>query len=242
SGEFSDMIDVLLFPDVEASVIAKGQPGPSYWGRFVPLPPEYSGGIDEWKEPEGAEHAKKTRKDPAVETITGGERIKDWVGKGGTVVALDSSAEYVIDLFELPVTNVLADLDHSDFVCPGSTLRVEVDTGHPLGWGLRPEEAVYFADSPAFKTRVPDPRFDRRVVARYPDSEADILLSGYIDGAEHLERRAAVVELTVGDGRIVLIGFRAQHRGQPLRTFKLLFNALYGIGDAEASSAAADGS
>jgi hypothetical protein len=37
-----------------------------------------------------------------------------------------------------------------------------------------------------------------------------------------------VVDLRVGKGRVVLIGFRAQHRGQPLRTFKLLFNALLG--------------
>jgi glutamine amidotransferase-like uncharacterized protein len=96
---------------------------------------------------------------------------------------------------------------------------------------MRPEEAIYFADSPAFKTRVPDPRFDRRVIARYPDHEADILLSGYIEGADHLERRAAVVEFTIGEGRVILIGFRAQHRGQPLRTFKLLFNALYGVNE-----------
>ena len=94
---------------------------------------------------------------------------------------------------------------------------------------MRDDEAIYFADSPAFKTRVPDPRFDRHVVARYPDHVRDILLSGYLEGGEILERRAAVVEYRVGEGRVVLIGFRAQHRGQPLRTFKLLFNALYDV-------------
>lgn len=52
-------------------------------------------------------------------------------------------------------------------------------------------------------------------------------MSGYLKGGELLERRAAVVELKVGKGRVVLIGFRAQHRAQPHRTFKLLFNALY---------------
>ena len=65
------------------------------------------------------------------------------------------------------------------------------------------------------------------MIARYPDDEADIPVSGYIKGADLLERRAAVVEYRVGEGRVVLIGFRPQHRAQTVRTFKLLFNSLY---------------
>ncbi|MBD3853067.1 MAG: hypothetical protein IFK93_17285, partial [Acidobacteria bacterium] len=53
------------------------------------------------------------------------------------------------------------------------------------------------------------------------------LLSGYLEGGKLLEKRAAVVEIEVGKGRVILIGFRAQHRAQPVRTFKLLFNTLY---------------
>ncbi len=225
SGSFTELADVVLFPDLEPSVISKGEPGPGYWGPFVPLPPAYSGGIDEWPAADG-EPTKN-----GETTTPGGQRIKQWVEGGGTVVALSSSTDYFIKLFDLPIENVLAKVPRSEFLCPGSTLRVEVDTSHPLGWGMRAEEAVYFAGSPAFKTRVPDPRFDRRVIARYPDDDKDLLLSGYLEGGDHLERRAAVVEVTVGDGRVVLIGFAAQHRGQPLRTFKLLFNALYDLPD-----------
>jgi hypothetical protein len=148
---------------------------------------------------------------------------------GGTVVALDDAADYFIDLLGLPVTNVLA--EGHEVNAPGSTLRILVDTTQPLGYGLRAEEAAYFADSPAFDTAVPDARFDRRVVARYPDDERDVLASGYLAGGAALERRAAVVDLKVGKGRVVLIGFRPQHRGQTLRTFKLLFNALYRVGE-----------
>ena len=143
------------------------------------------------------------------------------------MVALDSSTGYFIELFELPVTNVLEDVSSEEFYCPGSMLRLEIDTEHPLGFGLREAEAGYFAGSPAFRTWVPDARFTRRVVARYPSHRDDIPISGYLKGAELLERRAAVVEFQVGEGKIVLIGFRAQHRAQPHRTFKLLFNALH---------------
>jgi glutamine amidotransferase-like uncharacterized protein len=108
-------------------------------------------------------------------------------------------------------------------------LRVEMNLDSPLSFGMRAEEAVYFAGSPAFRTQVPDPRFGRKVIARYPDDDKDILVSGYLEGGDLLEKRAAVVDFTVGEGHVILIGFRAQHRAQPVRTFKLLFNTLYSL-------------
>jgi hypothetical protein len=36
-----------------------------------------------------------------------------------------------------------------------------------------------------------------------------------------------VVDVPLGKGRVVLLGLRAQHRGQSHATFKLLFNAIY---------------
>ena len=235
SGEFRDTVDVMLFPDVDKSVIATGQPAEDSPRRrwWTPLPPAYAGGIDSWSDDETddekASRKKKKAKDDEEPKTKGGDRIKDWVEAGGTVVALDSSADYFIDLFQLPIRNVLAKLGTDAFDCPGSMLRVQIDTEHPLTFGMRPEEAIYFARSPAFGTRVPDARFDRRVVARYPANDKDVLISGYLKGAEHLEKRAAAVEFSVGRGRVVLIGFRAQHRAQPHRTFKLLFNALYDL-------------
>jgi hypothetical protein len=226
SGEFRSAVDVLLFPDISPDIIARGEPGKDsrYRRWWTPLPPEYSGGIDTSREPDEEDEERQEGK-----PIKGGKRIKQWVEAGGTVVALDSSSQYFIDLFDLPVTNILAGVPSDDFNCPGSTLRVEMNTESPLSFGMRPQEAIYFAGSPAFRTRVPDPRFARTVVARYPDDDEDILISGYLEGAEFLAKRAAVVEFEVGKGKVILIGFRAQHRAQPVRTFKLLFNSLYSL-------------
>jgi hypothetical protein len=231
SGEFTEVADVVLFPDVDKDVIASGKPR-SREGRYrwwTPLPPRWAGGIDTWPTADGTEATTR-------QTDRGGARIKHWVEQqGGTVVALDSATAYFIELFGLPVHDVLAEVERDRFDCPGSMLRILMDTTHPLAWGLRSEEAAYFARSPAFRTRLPGPRIDRRVVARYPRDAKDILVSGYLEGGELLERRAAVVDLQVGAGRVVLIGFRAQHRAQPLRTFKLLFNALYELAPAPAT-------
>jgi hypothetical protein len=229
SGEFADKVDVLLFPAVESDILAGGKPKDETAARLAsPLPPAYAGGLDKGAAPAAGDGGHKKAAGRAQEG--GGARIKSWVEGGGTVVALDSSADYFIDLFGLPVTNVLA--KGGKVEAPGSMLRILVDTSQPLAYGMQPEEAAYFADSPAFATSVPDGRFDRRVVARYPEDERDVLVSGYLAGGEALKRRAAVVDLRVGKGRVILIGFRPQYRAQTLRTFKLLFNALYLVGDA----------
>ena len=205
-GSFKGKADVLLFPDVSAAIIRTGEPdNPEFRRWWTPLPPKYSGGL----EPEGE------------------EALKKWVEKGGTVVGMDASTAYLLEIFELPVTNVLKDVGRDEFSAPGTMLRIDVDTYHPMGYGLRPEEAAYFSNSTAFQTSVPDARFKRHVIARFPGHRDDIPVSGYVKGADLLEKRAAVVEFRVGKGRVVLIGFRPQHRAQTLRTFKLLFNALY---------------
>lgn len=205
-GSFQGKVDVVLLPSVDPAILDKGEPGSAEARRFwEPLPPPYAGGI-------GTE---------------GGAKLKKWVEDGGTLVALDASTGYAIDLFGLPVRNVLDRVPEEQFHVPGSMLRILMDTGHPLSYGMSAEEVAYFADSPAFQTSPTDARVERRVVATYPADAEDILVSGYLKGGEKLEQKAAVVEYKVGKGRIVLIGFRPQHRAQPHRTFKLLWNALY---------------
>jgi glutamine amidotransferase-like uncharacterized protein len=85
------------------------------------------------------------------------------------------------------------------------------------------ESAVFFARSRVFEVAPGTPGVS--VVARYP--ERDILMSGYAQGEERIAGKAALVEARVGNGRVVMFGFRPQHRAQPHQTFKPLFNALY---------------
>ena len=170
---------------------------------FVELPPEYSGGLEK----------------------DGAAALKDFVEKGGTLVALGSSSEYAIDELSLPVRNAIA--RGSEFSVTGSLLRAEVASGHPVTYGLPREVALFQDEALAFDTVLPGPEMERRVLASYPAAAQDVLLSGWVRAPELVTRKAAAVALGYGKGKVVLLGFRPQYRAQTPGTFPFLFNALY---------------
>jgi ribosomal protein S18 acetylase RimI-like enzyme len=106
---------------------------------------------------------------------------------------------------------------------PGSVLRVLVDASHPIARGMPDTAAVYFTNSVTFDVPAGSAV---RTIARYPERGEDILLSGFLQGAGAIAGKAAAVEAAVGEGRVVMFGFRPQYRGQSYGTFKMLFNAL----------------
>jgi hypothetical protein len=143
------------------------------------------------------------------------------VEAGGTLVAMDRAAELPIAAFGLPVRNVTAGVPPSEFYVPGSILRIHVDPAQPVAYGMPENAAAFFINSPAFEVRRQD---SVQVVAEYPPS--GVLLSGWLLGERVVAGRAAVVDVRLGQGHVILLGFRTEHRGQPHGTFKLLFNSL----------------
>jgi hypothetical protein len=207
AGKLSEKFDAIVLPDVEKELIDKGKPKreEGEMKYFAELPEEYAGGLEK----------------------EGSKALKDFVESGGTLVAFASSSDYVLDEFNVPARNVLARAKPDDFSCPGSLLRVSVAPGHPVTYGL-PEELAVFLDKPiAYATALPGMEMERWVLAAYPESPRDILMSGWIRGEDRLTRRAAAVAMTYGKGKIVLLGFRPQHRAQTHVTYPFLFNSLY---------------
>ncbi len=207
AGKLRDSFDVIVLPDVAAETIATGrrkrEEGDARY--FVDLPPEYQGGLEK----EGA------------------KAIRDFVEAGGTLVALADASDWVISEFNVPVRNVLARVKPEDFQCPGSLLRVRVAGDHPVTRGLPAEMAVFVDGATAVQTSPPGAELDRWDLASYPDDPRDVLLSGWVQGADRLTRRSAAVATTFGKGKIVLLGFRAQFRAQTHATYPFLFNSLW---------------
>jgi hypothetical protein len=143
-----------------------------------------------------------------------------FVRTGGTLVCLDQSCALAIDAFKLPIRDV-AKTTRDQFYCPGSILRLDVDTSQPLAYGMPSHTAGFFASSSAYEAS----GAGVQTAARYADK--DLLISGWLQGESVIAGRSAVVQATVGSGRIVLLGFPVQHRGQWLATFRLLFNAIF---------------
>ena len=55
-----------------------------------------------------------------------------------------------------------------------------------------------------------------------------MLQSGWLLGEGVIAGKSTMVSVPVGQGRVVLYGFRVQHRDQSHGTYKLLFNVLQG--------------
>lgn len=155
---------------------------------------------------------------------SGVEALRGFVEGGGTLISLDAAGELPIERFGLPVHNSLDDLTRDEFFCPGSLLRIKVNNTHPLAFGMPTEATAFFVRSSAYAADDVPGASELDVVASYGDGE--LLESGWILGQEHLRGQAAVVEVPLGSGRVILLGFRVQFRAQPHETFKLLFNSL----------------
>lgn len=158
--------------------------------------------------------------------VEGLANLKSFVEAGGVLITMDSSSDLVIGEFGLPVVNTLEKVNRKDFFCPGSILAMEYNIQHPVAYGMEKEDVGFFVQSPAFKI-LPNFTVEAKVAAKYPSKH--ILKSGYLLGEEKIADKASIVEIPVGQGRVILIGFDTINRAQSHATFKILFNAiLYG--------------
>ena len=163
------------------------------------LPQEYTGGI----------------------TQAGVKNLKEFVTNGGMLICFDNACDLAIKEFNLPLKNTLEGVRSSEFYCPGSIVALDVDNKHPIASTLPSTLPAYFINSSAFAAASDA---NVRVIARY--AKDNVLLSGWLLGEDKLSGQIALAEVSLGKGRIVLFGFRPQHRGQAWATLPFIWNAL----------------
>jgi hypothetical protein len=116
-------------------------------------------------------------------------------------------------------------LGNEKFYAPGSVMQVAVDNTNPLAWGIGNNVDVFYDNSPVFRLDPAAALKGVKAVAWF-DSPTP-LRSGWAWGQNYLEGGAAVVEASVGKGKVFLFGPEVTFRGQPHGTFKFVFNGIY---------------
>ena len=181
----------------DAIVIPDQQPAQLAQGhRAGTMPPEYCGGLGD----------------------AGAAALKEFVAQGGTLILFNHASDYATETLGVKAANVLRGVANKDFYSPGSLLNVTLDTKSPLAYGMPAEITLWSEQSPAWDAR------EGQVVARYPGSH--VLASGWLLGEKYLTGKAALLDVSAGQGHMILFGMRPQYRGQSYQNFKLLFNAL----------------
>ena len=197
AGNLNQRFDVIIIPSQWKKAIINGH-------KLGTMPPEYVGGMG----------------------YDGVENLKIFVENGGTIVGTNSSCDFLIDSFQLPVSNLLKDVKGDRFVCTGSILRLEFDPENPIAYGMEKMQPAVFNRSPVFKLH---PSFKdkqvSKIVAKYPRRK--LLMSGFIHGEKMLQGNVAVADVPLKKGHCILLGFAVKNRAQAHGTFKMLFNSVY---------------
>jgi hypothetical protein len=202
----------IIIPDQPRGALLNGH-------RAGTMPSQYAGGLGE----------------------KGVKTLRQFVETGGTLVFLNRASDFAIEQFKLPLRDVIDGLPRTDFYVPGSILRIELDTSSAIAEGMPKESIAWAENSPVFELLNSSrgsspivregsesvPAMNVKVIAWYPKNK-DLLLSGWLLGGDRIKGKAALVEVTMGKGRIILFGFRPQYRGQSLATYPLFFNAITG--------------
>ena len=147
--------------------------------------------------------------------------LEDWIEDGGTLIGINrGGGVYPLDYFAADLG--VEEADVGELWCPGTIVRAMVDNTHPIGYGMKDEAAAFFYKGPAYEVTT------AQTVASYSDE--NLLMSGMIWNEEELYNEGAVVDATLGDGRVILIGFSVIQRNLMDGTYLLLFNSIHYAG------------
>ncbi len=196
AGGLRKKLDAIILPDQRTKAMLNGL-------DYKSILPEYRGGMGE----------------------AGWDALRQFVAEGGTLIALGEASNLLLDKLPLGVRDLKRATTRDQHFAPGTIVNLQVDTSHPIGWGMAPETYGFYINSPFFQLVEGFSSQKVSVVARYPNTE--VRASGWLRGEELMYGRAAVVAVETNPGKVVLFGIRPQHRAQTHATLPMLFNALY---------------
>jgi hypothetical protein len=161
-----------------------------------------------------------------TEDITGGMglagamEIEKFVREGGVVITLGASSFFPAE-FGL-TREVEARRTSAAFYAPGPIVEAEVlQPTHPVFYGYDKKRLpVRYAAGPVFA--VPEKQKSAWTLMKFTGAE----LSGLLKGGGEIRDKAAILDVPVGKGRVLLFGTNPCYRWQNHGEFPMLFNAI----------------
>jgi Zinc carboxypeptidase len=213
-GDLNDRFDVLIFED-GAIPSADGEDGGNFFNpRRAPDPASIP-----------AEYRTRLGGVTAAQTVP---RILEFIRKGGTAIAIGSSASLAVHA-GLPVSNHLVKdgepLGRTDYFTPGSIHDLKLERVSPLTHGLGDRLNVMISHSMLFDL---DAGYEDRGVKRigWFDSSSP-LVSGWAWGQENMLDGTALIEADLGRGKLFVFTPKVTFRAQAHQAIRLVFNAIF---------------
>jgi hypothetical protein len=208
TGAIKDRFDVILLADDGGAAFGGG--GGRGGGRMGGASAPGGASATQGAAPQGPTPADRAK------------AVDDFVKAGGTLVTFNRSSLQAATALQLPITSATTGKTRSEFFVGGSVLQINTDPTQRVMAGMPEQAGVFFDSGPVFDVA---PGFKANVLAKYQDTGSP-LMSGYLLGERFMNGKAAALDIDLGAGHVVMLGFRPQWRGQTMGAFKVIFNSL----------------
>jgi hypothetical protein len=160
--------------------------------------------------------------------LPGVVEFDNFVKKGGVLITLGASSYFPA---EYGITQAVdAGRPTQQFYAPGPIVEAEIlKPMHPIFYGYTQKIVpVRYANGPLL--RLPEEDRTKWVLARFPGTDKSVL-SGLMKGVAETRNRPAIVDVPVGQGRVVLFATNPCYRWQNLGEFNMLANSILHFND-----------
>ena len=167
--------------------------------------------------------------------LEGVAELDKFVNQGGVLITLGAASYLPAETF---ITRTVdAARPTAAFYAPGPIVEAEIlNPNHPIFYGYTDRVIpVRWAGGPLL--RVPNDEARRTVLMRFPGSDKSVL-SGLMRGVAETRMRPAIIDETVGQGRVLLFSTNPAYRWQNLGEFNMLANAIMNFNDLPKGQAA----
>lgn len=166
------------------------------------------------------------------------KKIKDWVGKGNTLITIGSASSWAIkkeivkeSLVETKNDTIFARkryIDAREYSgrerIGGSILKVDLDLTHPLAFGYRDKSIPVYKNNNVFLNKSKSHYSSVAIYSKNPH------IDGYVSKKNmenNLKGAASLIVSGSGSGRVVLFADNPNFRGTWYGTNKLFLNAIF---------------